>query len=294
MSSITAGDRVVVLKGSQLGKQGTVSSYGVKVDGETASRLFRPESLRAVTVTPPPPPPVDTTTALRTLLRADMELAMEGLPDGYEQGDWANHQRARAFNPGKYPMMQPWYVCYEESGGNPAPACGTLFTEAQGWAGLADGSWKRVVYDADGVGDGALFPENWIAPDGSVKPGGGSKAAVTVRKGAGTVINLGKGSPNDPRFLFHFWDRSRFDIRTMPVVAFATAVVARLDPETYDPRARYVIAAGCDKYGPQNQNGWDQFTGRFKRADQHERLYTASCGTILSAPPIDIGIGALR
>jgi hypothetical protein len=244
---------------------------------------------------PPPPPPVDVSTALLGVLRADMTLAMEGLPDGFEHGDWANHERAKAFDPVKFPNMQPWYVCYEESGGNPAPACGVLLTMAEGWAALADGTWQRVIHDDDGVGGGNLFPENWISPGGGgVKPGGGSKPAITRQDEGGTVINLGKGSPNDPNFLFHFWDNSRYDIRKARVTGFVTAIRARLDPKTYDPHARYVMAAGCDKYGPNGENGWDQMTGRFKRVDKDDRIFTSSCGTFTTPPPMTIGIGALR
>jgi hypothetical protein len=56
------------------------------------------------------------------------------------------------------------------------------------------------------------------------------------------------------------------------------AVRARLEPATYNPNAKYVLAMAADRWGANGQNGWDGMIGRVKKIDANWRVYTATLG----------------
>jgi hypothetical protein len=242
--------------------------------------------------TPAPTPAPDPTPApsvgLSPLLSSDMTLGSEAMPDGFT-GDWAYKPRAKTnlWRTGQYTHIMPWGTLYQEQGGNHTAAKANV-ADLQAWAGYDDGSWYRVKWNsgAPAGSQGNLFPENWINANGTVTPGGGSISATTQQLGDGsTTVRLGDGSPNPLGYLYHFWSQGRFDLRTAPkpLSSLARVVItlrARIDPATYNPNAKYVLATGADRWGPNGENGWDAVIGRFKKVDANWRLYTATLGTV--------------
>lgn len=63
---VTAGSRVTITKGANLGKSGTVTGYRVQVDGRASSQTYSPGSVRLLPPLPPPPPVTTPTTPTTT------------------------------------------------------------------------------------------------------------------------------------------------------------------------------------------------------------------------------------
>jgi hypothetical protein len=253
-------------------------------------------SLPAAPVTQLPPqlaptimPAVGT---LADLLASDMSQGSEAMPNNFN-GSWASHPQSKpnGWRNGAYTQIMPWGALYEQAGGNPTPAKANI-ADVQAWARYDDGSWYRVLWDSGAPGgqQGKLFPENWQSANGSVTPGGGSTSAKTQQLGDGTTtVQLGQGSPNPRGYLYHFWSSHRYDFRNGPkpmstLAAVVVTVRARIEPASYDPNARYVLAMAADRYGPNGENGWEQMVGRFKKLDANWRLYTATIGAVSTLP----------
>ena len=209
-----------------------------------------------------------TSTAAQTrLLLSDMSRPSERMPAGVPSSfDWAGHPRARPIDrTGVFHAFTAWGQLYQCDGTTPTPRDTVDLRVLQAWVLLRNSDrWRRIQFSSDLAG--AAFPDDYAGP---------------------TAYGLYSASPNGtaaqlvPGHNFHFWPRSgRVSLEVSEVAAVTVAMEARLQPPAESGSAScLVLSVGGDTWtsltaAPDGTASADVGIGRFKRVEQHWRLFT--------------------
>lgn len=195
----------------------------------------------------------------------------EAAPEGAASMSWAYRPRIPSATPlnsvrsGQYVRLQMWLVLYQQEGGQPTQAR-VVMSDLQTWVQYNSGEWFRGDYSPGGGGD--LFTENFAtnSTTPAVRSGG---------NGSPVIVHLGPNPPagvaaNPPGLLYHGWCPNSFDTRTQTGTRSAAnirrvlvAMRVRLEPANFNAGAKYVCEVGCDRKGPNWEQGFDACMGKF-------------------------------
>jgi hypothetical protein len=196
-----------------------------------------------------------------------MSHRSERLPEGVPAAfSWADHPRTLPIGPLRtFRAFTAWGQLYQCSGTALTARDTVDLRDLQTWVMLRNSArWRRIQFSSDLAG--AAFSEDYRGPtvSGRYAPSPTSTSVKLV-----------------PGHNFHFWPSSgRASLDASDVAAVTVAVEARLEP-TAKPAAAscLVLSVGGDLWksltaaaGP-SESG-DVGIGRFKRVEQHWRLFT--------------------